>query len=162
MELGTSTLRLVASIGSGSKTTSTQPQESQLRAVAQTEAEMTHALTQMVTSVIVMVMAARYTNKLGVETTTPKSSSPEKCAAFVAAVKVLVKKRIQLKKTQLKKKIQLKKKTQLKKKIMKKRNKMTQLNALTQMVSSLIVMVMAAIDTKQVGVEATTKETSIL
>ena len=150
MELGTSTLRLVASIGSGSKTTSTQPQESQLRAVAQTEAEMTHALTQMVTSVIVMVMAARYTNKLGVETTTPKSSSPEKCAAFVAAVKVLVKKRIQLKKTQLKKKI------------MKKRNKMTHLNALTQMVSSLIVMVMAAIDTKQVGVEATTKETSIL
>jgi hypothetical protein len=39
---------------------------------------------------------------------------------------------------------------------------MTQLNALTQMVPSLIVMVMAAIDTNKVGVETTTKETSIL
>ena len=39
---------------------------------------------------------------------------------------------------------------------------MTQLNALIQMVTSLIVTVMAAKHTMQVGVEATTKETSIL
>jgi hypothetical protein len=76
MELRTSTLELVATIGSGSKTTSTQPQESQLRAVAQTEEEMTqlNALTQMVTSLIVMVMAAMYTNKVGVETTIKETS----------------------------------------------------------------------------------------
>ena len=51
-----------------------------------------------------------------------------------------------------------------KRKTMKKRNKTTQLqvNALTQMVPSLIVMVMAAIDTSKVGVETTTKESSNL
>jgi len=165
MELRTSTLELVATIGSGSKTTSTQPQESQLMAVAQTEAavaEMTSTkdvliqiLTQMETKSLMVLMVALIMHKIqvGAEATTPKSSCPDKCvvlAMVVIAAKV--------------KKIQLKKKTQLKKMIMKKRNKMTQLqvNVLTQMVPSLIVMVMAAIDTSKVGVETTTKESSNL
>ena len=159
MELRTSTLELVATIGSGSKTTSPQPQESQPRAVAQTAevAEMTSTkdvliqiLTQMETKSLMVLMVALTMHKIqvGVEATTPKSSCPDKCvvlAMVVIAAKV-------------------KKKTQLKKKIMKKRNKMTQLqvNALTQMVPSLIVMVMAAIDTSKVGVETTTKESSNL
>ena len=159
MELRTSTLELVATIGSGSKTTSPQLQESQPRAVAQTAevAEMTSTkdvliqiLTQMETKSLMVLMVALTMHKIqvGVEATTPKSSCPDKCvvlAMVVIAAKV-------------------KKKTQLKKKIMKKRNKMTQLqvNALTQMVPSLIVMVMAAIDTSKVGVETTTKESSNL
>ena len=162
MERRISTLELVATIGSGSKTTSLHPQESQPRAVAQPAevAEMTSTkdvliqiLTQMETLSLMVLMVALSMHKIhnGAEATTPRSSCPDKCA--VLAMVVIAAK--------VKKKIQLKKKTQLKKTIMKKRNKMTQLqvNAPTQMVPLLIVMVMAAIDTSKVGVETTTKET---
>ena len=48
-----------------------------------------NALTQMVTSLMLMVMAAIDTSKVGVETTTQESSNLTLCAAFVAVVKQL-------------------------------------------------------------------------
>ena len=98
MELRTSTLELVATIGSGSKTTSTQPQESQLMAVAQTEAavaEMTSTkdvliqiLTQMETLSLMVLMVALSMHKIhnGAEATTPKSSCPDKCVVLAMVV----------------------------------------------------------------------------
>jgi len=164
MELRTSTLELVATIGSGSKTTSTQPQESQLMAVAQTEAavaEMTSTkdvliqiLTQMETKSLMVLMVALTMHKIqvGVEATTPKSSCPDKCA--VLAMVVIAAK--------------VKKKIQLKKKIMEKRNKTIQLqvNALTQMLelmdplSLMVLMVALSMQQCHLGVETTTPMSS--
>ena len=164
MELRTSTLELVATIGSGSKTTSTQPQESQLMAVAQTEAavaEMTSTkdvliqiLTQMETLSLMVLMVALSMHKIhnGAEATTPKSSCPDKCA--VLAMVVIAAK--------------VKKKIQLKKKIMEKRNKTIQLqvNALTQMLelmdplSLMVLMVALSMQQCHLGVETTTPMSS--
>ena len=169
MELRTSTLELVATIGSGSKTTSTQPQESQLMAVAQTEAavaEMTSTkdvliqiLTQMETLSLMVLMVALSMHKIhnGAEATTPKSSCPDKCAVLaMVVIAAKVKKKIQLKKIQLKKKI------------MEKRNKTIQLqvNALTQMLelmdplSLMVLMVALSMQQCHLGVETTTPMSS--
>ena len=139
MELHTLTLKLVAPTGSGSKTTSTQTQELQHRAVMQPAAEAAEATTTSTkdaltkifatmeaSSPIVMVMTVQRMQErhLGVEATTMRSSTLLICAAL-AVVAIAVADKMRETKVE-KKKIKVEKK-----KTMETRNKMTPLNALT-------------------------------
>ena len=141
MELHTLTLKLVAPTGSGSKTTSTQTQELQHRAVMQpvaaaeaaeaTTTSTKDALTKIfatmeASSPIVMVMTVQRMQErhLGVEATTMRSSTLLICAAL-AVVAIAVADKMRETKVE-KKKIKVEKK-----KTMETRNKMTPLNALT-------------------------------
>ena len=176
MELHTLTLQLVAPIGSGSKTTSAQAQELQLRVAVQAAAEAVEAtstkdaliqmfaLMEALSLMVLMAALSMQEHLLGVEVMTLTSSILEKCAALVVVVIALADKMRKIKVKVMEIKVMENKK----KKTMKKRNKMTLLNALIQMfapteaLSLMVLMVALSIMHRLPGVEVSTLMSSNL